>query len=86
MKSDLVGKRYQIVMTLGTHREGGPSFEVTCTELDSGSVKNIDAHTAMQMANRCVGMYMAILAKPLQEQDKPQILIPTGPISGLRGN
>jgi len=78
MASELVGKRIQVVLTLGTHRNGGPAFEA--------AVKTLDAHTAMQLAHRAVGMYMQILATPLQEQDKPQILIPTGPVSGLRGN
>jgi hypothetical protein len=86
MASELVGKRIQVVLTLGTHRNGGPAFEAAATEIDSGAVKTLDAHTAMQLAHRAVGMYMQILATPLQEQDKPQILIPTGPVSGLRGN
>jgi hypothetical protein len=86
MASDLVGKRIQVVLTLGTHKNGGPAFEAAATEIDSGAVKCLDSHTAMQLAHRAIGMYMMILAKPLQEPDKPEILIPAGPMSGLRGN
>lgn len=83
-KSNLVGKRFQIVLTLGALPNGHPSFEVAATEIDSGTLKNIDAHAAMGMVHRAMGIYI----QSIQPQPEPQsqIVLPTGPMSNIRGN
>jgi hypothetical protein len=84
--SDLVGKRVQIVLTLGTNGQGQPAFDLAATEIDGQTLKQINPHAAMNMVHRAMAMYIGILQNSLPQQEEPMIVVPTGPMSNLRGN
>jgi len=84
--SKLVGKRFQINLTLGTAPNGGPGLEIIANEIDAGAVRGLPAHIGMEMVYRAIGIYMQSLVAAQPQPEESRILIPTGKVPGIRAN
>lgn len=84
--SNLVGKRFQINLTLGSDVHGNPAMELGANEIDAGAVRGLPAHVGMEMVYRAIGVYMQTLVANQPQPEESRILIPTGKVPGIRAN
>ena len=84
--AQFIGPRIQIVLTLGATEQSPKHMEVSGTNIDAGSLQQLDLHTSMNLVRQAVELYISSILSQVGTVERPKILIPAGPMSSLKGD